>query len=693
MNRTISTCRAVLFILFLLAPTRLTVSAKAISNTIYVPTDYPTIQEAINHANQGDTIYVYNGTYHENVLLNKTLSLVGENESTTIIDGSGIGNVVKVTSNNVNVTGFSLQNGRREWGFYGILLYNCTDNRIINNIVRNNQEGIRIAYGSNNTLIENAVEDNSGGIRLDTSSYNLLQNNTLARNKRNFGVWGDRTSHFTHVIDESNTVNGKPICYWIDRQDAEVPMDAGYLALVSSKNITAKGLVLENNWDGIVFFNTTESSIESSQIRNNSVGVRINWPSSNNMIAQNNITDNEWDGIWLFGSSNTTITLNTIVNNSNGGIFARDDYINHADSLNNTITANTCDSIVLWPSDNNTISSNKMSSSKSALTLTESSGNTITSNSIIATLGCIELSWSYNNSIMNNIVEGGRNGILLYRCSANNVCDNIARKNGVGIPVDKSDNNSIYQNDIINNEFGINIQTSFNNTIFHNNFLDNTLQVFTYMAINFWDNGYPSGGNYWSDYNGTDMYGGPYQNETGCDWLGDTPYAISGGYYSNKDDYPLMYPFTPETEEIETRLRIALRNISRMYTNMQLEFEILNSTYFQLLDDYNKLLADFSSLNADYRQHLIEYTWLQGNYTSLRDSYNSLIVDFGRFKEQTQDELSVTRNLTYVSLALILILMLTTTYFAKKKPKIETATKTEMTKEKERGPETPPETH
>jgi len=54
-----------------------------------------------------------------------------------------------------------------------------------------------------------------------------------------------------------------------------------------------------------------------------------------------------------------------------------------------------------------------------------------------------------------------------------------------------------------------------------------------------WDNGYPSGGNYWSDYNGTDLYCGPHQNETGSDGIGDKPYMIDG---NNTDRYPLIYP-------------------------------------------------------------------------------------------------------------------------------------------------------
>jgi hypothetical protein len=76
--------------------------------------------------------------------------------------------------------------------------------------------------------------------------------------------------------------------------------------------------------------------------------------------------------------------------------------------------------------------------------------------------------------------------------------------------------------------------------IYHNNFVGNTIQasVDSASVSNAWDNGYPSGGNYWSDYNGTDLYNGPYQNVTGSDGIGDTTYSIDA---NNTDHYPLMY--------------------------------------------------------------------------------------------------------------------------------------------------------
>jgi len=95
-----------------------------------------------------------------------------------------------------------------------------------------------------------------------------------------------------------------------------------------------------------------------------------------------------------------------------------------------------------------------------------------------------------------------------------------------------SSNNSICGNNVANNRYGIGLDSSSNyNSIFHNNFIDNTEQVYSYASTNVWDDGYPSGGNYWSDYTGVDADG---------DGIGDTAYVIDE---NNRDRYPLMNPW------------------------------------------------------------------------------------------------------------------------------------------------------
>ena len=118
---------------------------------------------------------------------------------------------------------------------------------------------------------------------------------------------------------------------------------------------------------------------------------------------------------------------------------------------------------------------------------------------------------------------------------------------GCGIWLNSSDNNSISGNNIANNSYGIRLDSSSSNSVYHNNFINNTGQVYSSGSTNVWDNGYPSGGNYWSDYNGTDLHRGPYQNQTGSDGIGDVPYIIDA---NDADHYPFMKPYNTNSPSV-----------------------------------------------------------------------------------------------------------------------------------------------
>jgi len=106
--------------------------------------------------------------------------------------------------------------------------------------------------------------------------------------------------------------------------------------------------------------------------------------------------------------------------------------------------------------------------------------------------------------------------------------------------------------------YGVELEFSSNNRFYHNNFVDNSQHVFSDGdSSNIWDDGYPIGGNYWDDYTGTDMYSGPYQNETGSDGIGDTPYVID---QNNKDKYPLIRPWIPYAGKVSVEILYAEMN-------------------------------------------------------------------------------------------------------------------------------------
>lgn len=147
----------------------------------------------------------------------------------------------------------------------------------------------------------------------------------------------------------------------------------------------------------------------------------------------------------------------------------------------------------------------------------------------------------------NNIIRGCTIGsdawfgiFISWYCEYNLVQNCLITSVGSGIELFSSaSRNTITGNEISHNSIGVSSGSGKYNVIYHNNFIDNSIQA-SGSSLNSWDDGYPSGGNYWSDYTGVDLRSGPNQDQPGSDGIGDTPRVISG---SRKDNYPLMQPY------------------------------------------------------------------------------------------------------------------------------------------------------
>ena len=112
--------------------------------------------------------------------------------------------------------------------------------------------------------------------------------------------------------------------------------------------------------------------------------------------------------------------------------------------------------------------------------------------------------------------------------------------------------NTVTDNELVGNSIGLLMVNSQLGMIYHNSFIDNVFQAYgsgntTWDKPDKWDNGYPSGGNYWNDYTGVDLFSGPGQNLAGSDLIGDTQYVINK---DNKDNYPLMGLWTREGKDV-----------------------------------------------------------------------------------------------------------------------------------------------
>jgi len=382
-------------------------------------------------------------------------------------------------------------------------------------------------------------------------------------------------SNYDEIVVERNDII-------IDGNDYTLQGSGAYdskgIDLSSRSNVTVKDMTIRNFYDGIYLSSTNKATLINNSITNNyNDGIRLtgsfnntiignnitnnDWQgivlgwSSNNSIAGNNITNNDWHGIELWGSSDNNVTANTFFN---GGLIVYDSYGNvvfgnlvndkplvYLEGVENR-SVEDAGQIILVNCNNIHMENLDLSHTDIGVQLCGTHNTTIIGNHITANNDDgIRLfdSSNYNSLFGNNVSANNGTGIFLFGSSNyNSVTGNNITNNMDGIFVFGSFNNTITANNIANNEFGIRLGYYSSNNIYHNNLIDNTQQAdLTESFDNVWDDGYPSGGNYWSNYNGTDLFHGSNQNITGSDGVGDSPYVID---YSNNDSYPLMASIT-----------------------------------------------------------------------------------------------------------------------------------------------------
>lgn len=462
-----------------------------------------------------------------------------------------------------------------EDGWAGILLIMYSShNKVINNTVTSGGVGINVGL-SENEITGNTVLDNKWGIIL--SGGNVLRYNNMTNNTYNFGL-----ESFIQDIDVSNTVNGKPIYYWINQHDKQVPPDAGYVAIISSTNITVKNLSLTNNCEGVLIVDSSHILVEGVNASTVSHGIRIS-TSYHNTISGCTIL-NSGIGISLSSSNNNTITNSTILGASFG------------------------------------------------LDIEESDNNLVSESTIVASYSGVWIFNSCNNTIYRSSISGSTYGIEIGSCDNNIIRENLITNNYIGISTHESRENTIICNTImLNTYYGIRLEIgSTGNVIYHNNFISNTQQAFSHITENIWDDGYPSGGNYWSAYNGIDLYSGPYQNETGSDGIGDTSYVIDE---NNRDRYPLMsqngwedYPITIESNATITNRTVTVSMLSftvsgpsgqPVYVNVTMPVGLNTTAIKVFIDDTELIPPPFPIITSNGTHYFIyfEFTLSTHNIT------------------------------------------------------------------------------
>ena len=178
---------------------------------------YMTIQTAIDDSEtlDGHTIFVKEGTYYEHVTVDKSLSLVGENKRTTIIDGNFTGTIMNITASNVQITDLTIQNSGsiNQCGVY--VSDSSTGAKISCNIITYNAYGIYLDLSSDNSISDNIILDNTCGIYIYSSRDNIIIHNSFIDNTQQ-----THNQNSTNIWD-----NGCEGNYWSDYNGTDLNGD------------------------------------------------------------------------------------------------------------------------------------------------------------------------------------------------------------------------------------------------------------------------------------------------------------------------------------------------------------------------------------------------------------------------------------------------------------------------------------
>ncbi len=578
-------------------PGYVTVSFLSPQNVVYVDDDYnsstpgwsidhfDSIQDGVDVSDVNGNVYVYNGTYHENVIIHKSIKLIGEDRTNTIIDAGGIGDVIQISADLVNISGFSMINGGSStWddagldishssycivenclffnnlfagirldsvsnckiincesydnGHNGIYTRSSSDVQILDCVVYNNpSNGMRIEHSSNNFIIDNCmISNNGGGIQLLQSANNNIIVNCSFFNNSAYGIQLHESAN-NNLIYHCNLFNNTQNVF------CDESSNCWYNATLEEGNYYDDYNGEDNNGDGIgdTPYDITGGVNQDLYPLIHPYGSVTNLDTSEVFITiQDAIDDSDTlAGHTIFVKNGTYYenivinkTINLIGEDKNTTIIDFS-WENEASNAVVKITANWVDMSGFMIRGGDSWGN----ADKGLILYCNHSNiydNIIDLHSDIH-IG-IELDYSNNNTLSKNIVKDNGDGFRLFKSNDNvlseNIVDNI---DSMGIYLYRSHRNTLSRNIIQNSWQGITVvggTPSNNNLIFHNNFI-NTNNAYD-ECINTWYNTTLQEGNYWSNFDEPDE--GAWDNDS--DGIIDVPYPIPGG--SNYDMYPLV---------------------------------------------------------------------------------------------------------------------------------------------------------
>ncbi|MDW7730854.1 MAG: NosD domain-containing protein [Methanolobus sp.] len=296
-----------------------------INNTDYT---FSSIQDAIDHAQENDSIALNSGVYHENLIINKSVNLYSFtlNPRDVIIKSNESSlPVIRVLSDNVKINGITITGRNYTYPTAGVFIDNANRLQIQNNVITHTLDGLYIEQSSGSYIQNNTIFLNAGhGIYLLDSTLNNLENNNIRDNKR--GIYLDESDQ-NKIAD--NKINNNHVYGIALRKSSRNTITQNQLTLnnigtaltSSDDNMISGNNVNENKQYGLHLWQSNSNSVtDNSFVENNDSGIRLISLSSNNIFEQNTFSNN-WNGITIESTDNNIIKNNKFHLNKEYGIY------------------------------------------------------------------------------------------------------------------------------------------------------------------------------------------------------------------------------------------------------------------------------------------------------------------------------------------------------------------------------------
>jgi parallel beta-helix repeat protein len=482
-----------------LFPLRVGISQDPMTYTVGPPgsgADYTKIQDAINAASDGDTVIVWNWMYVENVVVDKSLNIIGTSPNSTIVSASlSSQDVFLITASNVQLTGFKIMGADLASAVH---ISGGHSSNVSTNIIENNKIGVYLSDSDGNSIYDNVIASNKDkGIHMDNSNSNIFSRNNVSKNEIGMVMVGSSDN-----LVQENTVSSNP--------------GSGIHANFGSNDNRFSGNSIENNgldkgWDGIAISYSNNNTISGNNVvHNKNIGILVIYGCFNKVVGNTLVQNN---GGIILGGNSSVVQSNKVMSTGYTGIDVGG-YNNEVSSnyvwstgdrsqwygtgieaegtnnrfFNNTVLSSGRDGISFGDT-GNTISGNNVSLNQRGIVswFQVNAISNLISNNVVKYNGVgIGLYISIdeprqNNTILENDVSSNGVGISLNGASVkfnNIVGNNITNNDSTGIFIDESDSNTFSKNNVTKNNVGIEVATSRNNTISKNNLMQNRIGIF-----------------------------------------------------------------------------------------------------------------------------------------------------------------------------------------------------------------------